>query len=190
MTMQNNSRTSSRKLDHLRLARDCDVTFGDAGFSDVHLLHNALPECSFDEIETSANLLGRTFSMPLFIEAITGGHPDTKELNRCLAMAAQKYNLPLGVGSQRAALENPDLADSFTIVRDTAPDAFLCANLGAVQLVQHGMEWLEKAVEMINADAVCIHLNFLQEAIRLYEIPVYTGAGLSAVTGIPHHTRK
>ncbi|HJJ28293.1 MAG TPA: type 2 isopentenyl-diphosphate Delta-isomerase [Methanocorpusculum sp.] len=158
--------TSSRKLDHLRLARDADVTFGDAGFDDIILKHNALPECSLDEIDTSAGLFDRRFSLPLFIEAITGGHPDTREVNRVLAAAAEKYTIPMGVGSQRAALENPALADSFTIVRDTAPHAFLCANLGAVQLVQHGMEWVDQAVEMIEADAVCIHLNFLQEALQ------------------------
>lgn len=158
--------TSSRKLEHLRLARDMDVSFGDAGFSDVHLLHNAMPECRFADIDTSACLFGRTFSLPLFIEAITGGHPQTQELNRMLSSAAERFNIPMGVGSQRAALENPQLAESFSIVRDTAPTAFLCANLGAVQLVRHGMEWVEKAVEMIDADAICIHLNFLQEALQ------------------------
>ncbi|HJJ48093.1 MAG TPA: type 2 isopentenyl-diphosphate Delta-isomerase [Methanocorpusculum sp.] len=158
--------TSSRKLDHLRLAKETDVTFGDAGFSDIHLKHNALPECSLDEIDTSAVLFKRTFALPLFIEAATGGHPKTKELNRVLASAAEKYNIPMGVGSQRAALENPGLADTFSVVRDTAPRAFLCANIGAVQLVQHGMDWVERAVEMIEADAVCIHLNFLQEVLQ------------------------
>jgi isopentenyl-diphosphate delta-isomerase len=72
----------------------------------------------------------------------------------------------MGVGSQRAALENPSLADTFSVVRDEAPHAFLAANLGAVQLRDHGIEWAERAVEMIQADAIVIHLNFLQEAIQ------------------------
>ena len=97
---------------------------------------------------------------------MTGGHPGTKDVNARLARAAERYGIGMGVGSQRAALENPDLADTFSIVRDEAPHAFLVANLGVVQLRDHGIEWAERAVEMIGADAIAIHLNFLQEAIQ------------------------
>ncbi len=164
--MTTDKRTSSRKLDHLRLCSETDVTAGSAGFEDVILVHNALPECDLDTIDLSVDFLGRKLSSPLFISAMTGGHPDTKEVNRVLGSAAEKYGLGMGVGSQRAALEDPDLADRFSIVRDAAPHAFLCGNIGAVQLVSHGMEWVDAAVEMIDADALCIHLNFLQEAIQ------------------------
>ncbi|HJK22303.1 MAG TPA: type 2 isopentenyl-diphosphate Delta-isomerase, partial [Methanocorpusculum sp.] len=158
--------TSSRKMDHLRICSQTDIETGSTLFDDVHLVHCALPECDMDAIDLSVEFLGKRLSSPLFIAAMTGGHPDTAEVNRVLASAAERYGLGIGVGSQRAALEKPELADSFAIVRETAPHAFVCGNLGAVQLVEHGTEWAERAVEMIDADALCIHLNFLQEAIQ------------------------
>jgi len=97
---------------------------------------------------------------------MTGGHPGTKEVNARLARAAERFGIGMGVGSQRAALENAALADTFAVVRDEAPHAFLVGNIGAVQLRDHGIEWAEKAVEMIEADALAVHLNFLQEAIQ------------------------
>jgi isopentenyl-diphosphate delta-isomerase len=158
--------TSSRKLDHLRICAEEQVESGDPGFADVRFVHNALPECDMGRIELKSRFLHHTFSSPLFISAMTGGHPGTKEVNARLARAAEQYGLGMGVGSQRAALENPALADTFSVVRDEAPHAFLVGNLGAVQLRDHGIEWAEKAVEMIGANALAVHLNFLQEAIQ------------------------
>ena len=158
--------TSSRKLDHLRICAEEEVECGDTGFGDIRFVHNALPECDMGRIDLSARFLGHTFSTPLFISAMTGGHAGTKDVNARLARAAERYGIGMGVGSQRAALENPALAETFTVVRDEAPHAFLVANLGAVQLRDHGTAWAERAVEMIGADAVAIHLNFLQEAIQ------------------------
>ena len=109
--------------------------------------------------------MGYTLKSPLFIAAMTGGHPGTKEVNRLLAAAAE-HGIGMGVGSQRAALENPALEESSSVVREHAPSAFLVANLGVVQLRDHGIEWAERAIEMIDADAIAIHLNFLQEAIQ------------------------
>lgn len=196
--------TSSRKLDHLRICAEEDVECGDAGFSDIRFVHNALPECDMGRIDLSARFLGHTLASPLFISAMTGGHPGTVETNARLARAAEKFGLGMGVGSQRAALEKPELADTFAVVRNEAPHAFLVANLGAVQLRDHGIAWAEKAVEMIEADALAIHLNFLQEAIqpegdhnaigcfaaieelcRDFKTPVIvkeTGCGISAAT--------
>ena len=136
------------------------------GLGDVRLVHNALPECNLRTIDLSTRFLGHTLSSPLFISAMTGGHPGTREANARLARIAERFGLGMGVGSQRAALENPELADTFSVVRDEAPHAFLVANLGAVQLRDHGTAWAEQAVEMIGADAIAIHLNFLQEAIQ------------------------
>jgi len=158
--------TSSRKLDHLRICAGSDVGRGDAGFSDIRLVHNALPECDMAAIDRRTRFLSHTFSSPLFISAMTGGHPETGIVNARLARAAERYGIGMGVGSQRAALEDPSLANTFSIARDEAPDAFLVANLGAVQLREHGIAWAERAVEMIDADAIAIHLNFLQEAIQ------------------------
>ncbi len=158
--------TSSRKLDHLRICAEEAVESGDAGFSGIRFVHNALPECDMGSIDLSTRFLNHSFSSPLFISAMTGGHPGTKDVNARLARAAEHFGAGMGVGSQRAALENPKLEDTFSIVRDEAPHAFLVANLGAVQLRDHGIEWAERAVSMIEADALAIHLNFLQEAIQ------------------------
>jgi isopentenyl-diphosphate delta-isomerase len=158
--------TSSRKLDHLRICTEEEIESGDTGFCDIRFVHNALPECDMGAVDLTARFLNRSFSSPLFISAMTGGHPETKEVNSRLARAAEHFGIGMGVGSQRAALEDPSLADTFSVVRDEAPHAFLVANLGAVQLRDHGIEWAERAVEMIGADAIAIHLNFLQEAIQ------------------------
>jgi isopentenyl-diphosphate delta-isomerase len=158
--------TSSRKLDHLVICAEEDIERGEAGFSDIRFVHNALPECDMAAIDRRTRFLSHTFTSPLFISAMTGGHPETKAVNARLARAAEQYGIGMGVGSQRAALENPALSDTFSVVRDEAPHAFLVANLGAVQLRDHGIGWAEQAVEMIDADAIAIHLNFLQEAIQ------------------------
>ena len=158
--------TSSRKLDHLRICAEEAVESGDAGFGGIRFVHNALPECDMGAIDLSTRFLNHSFSSPLFISAMTGGHPGTKDANARLARAAEQFGAGMGVGSQRAALEKTQLDDTFSVVRDEAPHAFLVANLGAVQLRDHGIEWAERAVSMIGADALAIHLNFLQEAIQ------------------------
>jgi isopentenyl-diphosphate delta-isomerase len=202
--MSASSRTSSRKQEHLRVCAEHPVEAGFSGFSDVRLVHAALPECSLAEVDTEVRFLGHRFRSPLFIAAMTGGHRDALPINRNLAAAAERFGIGMGVGSQRAALEDPDLEDSFAVVREAAPGAFLCANLGVVQLRDHGIEWAERAAEMIDAQAICIHANFLQEAImpegdhdargcleaigalcREFPLPVIvkeTGAGISAET--------
>ncbi|MFA6364064.1 type 2 isopentenyl-diphosphate Delta-isomerase [Methanoregula sp.] len=180
--------TSSRKLDHLRICAEKAVESGDTGFGDVRLVHNALPECDMRSIDLSTRFLGHTLSSPLFISAMTGGHPGTKETNARLARIAERFGLGMGVGSQRAALENPKLADTFSVVRDEAPHAFLVANLGAVQLRDHGTEWAREAVEMIGADAIAIHLNFLQEAIQPEGDHNATGC-LAAITELCAETK-
>jgi isopentenyl-diphosphate delta-isomerase, type 2 len=158
--------TSSRKLDHLRICLEEEVEHGFSGFSDVHLVHCALPDHNLSSVDTGIRFLGHRLQSPLFIAAMTGGHPGTREVNRLLAKAAGHFGIGFGVGSQRAALENPELEDTYSVVRDEAPDAFIVANLGIVQLRDHGIEWAERAVSMIEADALAVHLNFLQEAIQ------------------------
>jgi isopentenyl-diphosphate delta-isomerase len=97
---------------------------------------------------------------------MTGGHAEAGPINARLAAAAERFGLGIGVGSQRAALEEPGLAASYRVVRDAAPTAFVVANLGAVQLREHGRDWADRAVEQLGADALAVHLNFLQEAIQ------------------------
>jgi len=166
ITIKDRMITSSRKKEHLDICCNEDITAGRSGFRDVHLVHNALPECDMDAVDLGVRFLSHQLKAPIFIAAMTGGHPDTAEVNATLARAAETFGLPMGVGSQRAALENPEMEGSFTVVREYAPHAFLCGNLGIIQLRDKGAEWADKAVEMIDAQALCIHLNPLQEAIQ------------------------
>ncbi len=165
--------TSDRKIEHLLLCVEKDVEahktpsgLRASGFDDIYLVHNCLPEIDMKSLDLNSDFLGRKLRAPLLISSMTGGHPDTKAANAALAMAAEELGIGIGVGSQRAAMENPALEDSFRIVRDKAPDAFIYGNVGAAQLNEFGIEGIERAVEMIGADAMAIHLNFLQEAIQ------------------------
>ena len=158
--------TSSRKLDHLRICLEEQIESGSTGFDDIRLVHEALPDAYMDDLSLSTHFLDHPLGSPLFISAMTGGHPETKEVNAVLAEIAGEMDLGMGVGSQRAAVEYPTLEDTFSIVREKAPKAFIVGNLGIVQLRDHGIEWAEKAVEMIDANALAIHLNFLQESIQ------------------------
>jgi isopentenyl-diphosphate delta-isomerase len=162
-----------RKIEHVKLALEQDVSAPQqASWSDIRLVHQALPEVDLDDIDISTSFLGHHLRYPLFISSLTGGHPDITHINRNLARAAEEYGLALGVGSQRAAIVNPDVAGSFAVTREMAPSAFLLANIGAPQLIpqeRHApftLEQVERAVEMIGANALAVHLNSLQEAAQ------------------------
>ena len=157
-----------RKSEHLRISLEEDVRFRSltTGLERYRFIHRALPEISRDEIELATTLLGKELRAPLLISSMTGGTEEAAEINRNLARAAQAYGLGMGVGSQRAALEEPSLAYTYR-VRDVAPDILLLANLGAVQLnYGYGIVECRRAVEMIGADALILHLNPLQEALQ------------------------
>ena len=158
--------TSSRKLDHIRICLDHEVDAKSRPFEDIVLMHKAMPEIDEADIDTSCRFLGRKLNAPLMISAMTGGHPATKEINIRLGMAAFQMGIAIGVGSQRAALEDRSLEDTFSAVRDVAPDIPIIGNIGAVQLKRSGPQIIERLAEMIDADAIAIHLNFLQESIQ------------------------
>jgi len=160
--------TADRKDDHIRIIEEEDVETAGTGFGDIDLVHEALPEIHRDEIDTTTTLFGHELAGPVVIESMTGGHPNTTKLNRNLAAAAQQTGIAMGVGSQRAGLELDDeaLIESYSVVRDAAPDAFLYGNVGAAQLLEYDVADVEEAVSMIDADAMAIHLNFLQEAVQ------------------------
>lgn len=190
---------TDRKLEHLLICENYDIEFRDktTGFEDVELIHKALPEINKNTIDLSTEKFGKKLDSPFFITAITGGHPYSKSINKKLAIAAEDKNIALGVGSQRAAIEHPELSDTYTVVRDNAPNCLLIGNIGAPQL-----DLAQDAVEMLDADILAIHLNPLQEAIQpegdldarnyidsirdivdLIDIPVMakeTGCGISA----------
>src|SRR5688500_11728457 len=118
------------------------------------------------EIDTRVTVFGKTLHSPLYISSMTGGTDGALNINRNLATAAQECGLAMGVGSQRAAIENSELEETFRL-RDVAPDILLFANLGAVQLnYRYGVNECRRAVEMIGADALILHFNVLQEAVQ------------------------
>jgi isopentenyl-diphosphate delta-isomerase len=158
--------TSSRKLDHIRVCLEKAVESEVRPFQDLELVHRALPEMDMAEVDTSCRFLGRRLSAPLLISAMTGGHPETRMINASLAQAAQEMRVAMGVGSQRAALEDPQLEESFSVVREAAPDVPIIGNIGAAQLRRYGPEVLDRLKDMVDADAVAVHLNFLQECIQ------------------------
>jgi isopentenyl-diphosphate delta-isomerase len=161
--------TRKRKADHIRICLNekAQSRKATAGFGDVSFVHKALPEINKKDIDISTYVFGHKFSAPLIVGAMTGGTEEAKKINATIAETVEKLQLGMGVGSQRAALQNPKLAETFIVARKKAPTAFLIANIGGVQLVHgYGVKEVKKAVEMIDADAVAIHLNALQEAIQ------------------------
>lgn len=161
-----------RKADHMRLATaDAALAPSGPGFGDVAFVHAALPEVDFDRLDPSVTFLGRRLALPLVIASMTGGHPDGGRVNGTLARAAERHGLAMGVGSQRAALREPALAETYGIARREAPGAFLMANVGAAQLVAQGdavpltIDEVRRLAEMIEANAIIVHLNALQELI-------------------------
>jgi isopentenyl-diphosphate delta-isomerase len=157
-----------RKSDHIRINLEEDVNSQHilAGFDQYRFVHCALPEFDLEDVDTSTRLLGKPMAAPFFISSMTGGTPKASEINQRLAAAAQEAGIGMGVGSQRAAIEDPSLADTYR-VRHVAPDILLMANLGAVQLnYGYDVDACRRAIEMIEADALILHLNSLQEALQ------------------------
>ncbi len=160
--------TQQRKREHLELCLDTQAVTDPrgTGWDRYCFLHNALPEVDIAEIDLSTSFLDKPLKAPLLISSMTGGFELARKVNRNLAVAAQKLGLAMGVGSQRVALEEKSVADSFK-VRDLAPDILLLGNLGAVQLnYGYGVEQCRQAVRMIQADGLILHLNVLQEAVQ------------------------
>jgi len=171
--------TERRKRSHIETTMQQDVQFKTkkTGFDDVELVHNAIPGINRDDVDLSVKLFGHDLAAPLVIESMTGGTPTAAKLNEILAQAAEELRIAIGVGSQRAGIEKPELAYTYKIVRDKAPNALVFANLGAPQLVKgYGVDEMKKAVEMVSADALYIHLNSVQECVQVEGEPVFKGA--------------
>ncbi len=161
-------KTSSRKMDHLKIVSSKMVQAKEKTtlFEDVELVHQALPEVDEDEIDLSVKFFGKKLNYPLIISGMTGGHKAALKINKNLAIAAQETGIAMGVGSQRAMLENPDLTYTYQ-VKEFAPDLpFLVGNIGAPQLAHFGIDGIKTAYNSIEADAMAIHLNNLQEAVQ------------------------
>lgn len=158
---------SIRKADHIRINLEEDVRSGNrTGLERLFFQNEALPDFNLNRVDLSIELFGKKLAAPILISSMTGGTDRAIILNQRLAEAAQTKKIALGVGSQRAALEDSDQAESFE-VRKTAPNALIFANLGAIQLnYGYGIDHCIRAVEMVEADALFLHLNALQEALQ------------------------
>ena len=157
-----------RKADHIRINLEEDVAFKRLtnGLEQVFFMHCALPELDLAAVDTSVTVLGKPLRTPLLISSMTGGTARAQAINRELAAGAQAAGMAMGLGSMRAAVEDPALEATYQ-VRDVAPDILLFANLGAVQLnYGYGLDQCRRAVDMIAADALILHFNALQEAVQ------------------------
>ena len=158
-----------RKADHIEICLKENVQARKAttGFEDVSLVHKALPEIERKKIDLFTTVFGYKFSAPLFVGAMTGGTAKALKINAAIAEAVEELNIGMGVGSQRVAIDNPKVERSFSVIREKAPTAFIVANIGGPQLVgKYGVKKAKKAVEMVGANALAIHLNALQEAVQ------------------------
>ena len=158
---------SSRKADHIRINLEKDVRSSlTTGLEHYRFIHRAVPEINLEDINISLSLFGRRLQAPLLISSMTGGTKEAERINRTLALAAQEAQIALGVGSQRVAIEHSELEATFQIRRE-APDVLVFANLGAVQLnYGYGLQQCLRAIDMIEADALILHFNPLQEALQ------------------------
>jgi isopentenyl-diphosphate Delta-isomerase len=157
-----------RKADHIKINLEQDVRSAlTTGLENYRFGHEALPELDINRIDTTLSLFGKKLHSPLLISSMTGGTEEAGEINQRLAEAAQECGIAMGIGSQRAALEHPEQISTFSITRKVAPDILLFANLGAVQLnYGYGIDQCRRAVDMIEADALILHLNPVQEAVQ------------------------
>lgn len=163
------NQTRERKGDHIKICLEEDVQAKHitTGFEDIFFVHRCLPEIDREKIDLSTKLFNHKFSAPLIVGAMTGGTPEATKINSTIAEAVQELGIGMGVGSQRAAIEDAKQECSFVETRRKAPTAFLIANIGAPQLVQGWrIDQAQIAVNMIDADALAIHLNPLQEAVQ------------------------
>jgi len=156
-----------RKADHIKINLEQDVRSAlTTGLENYHFTHEALPELDLNRIDTTLKLFDKPLAAPILISSMTGGTAEAETLNLRLAEAAQEMKIAMGVGSQRVAIQQPEQARTFQ-VRRAAPDILLFANLGAVQFnYGYGIDQCRQAVDMIQADALILHLNPLQEAVQ------------------------
>lgn len=164
--------TEQRKIDHLRVVKEQNVNYRekstgleDVQFKDIELEYKTLPELNKSDISLQTTFLGKPFSAPLFVSGMTGGAKEAQKINEDIARAVEKLRLGMGVGSQRAMIENPALTETY-FVRKQMPTAFLAGNIGVAQLLQYPLEKIETALNAIRADALAIHLNSAQEAVQ------------------------
>lgn len=157
---------SRRKSEHLRIVSEMDVEHKKSTLLDcVHLLHNALPELDFDNLDLSSTFFRKEISFPVMITSMTGGAEFADRMNHGLADVANHLNIPFSVGSQRVMLRHPEVSSHFA-VRSHIPDGVLLGNIGGIQLTEYSVDQIAGLIEAIDADGMCVHLNAAQEMIQ------------------------
>ena len=160
-----------RKGDHVEIVANEDLSQDYVYWDDIKLVHNPLPEVDLEEIDTSVTIFGRSLKAPLIISAMTGGYGKAEEINRSLASVAEDFGIGMGVGSQRAALENPEVARTYSVIKEFEIPLRI-GNLGVPQLIKQGLtaplgiEEGKAAMEMVDAHMLAVHLNYLQEIVQ------------------------
>ncbi len=173
--------TENRKTEHLRIALKENVQFRekttgleDIAFKDIELDYKTMPEIDRREIDAETIFFGKRFSAPIMVAAITGGVPEAEKINKDIAKACEALGIGMGLGSQRAMLENPNLAKTY-YVRDVAPHIFLAGNLGITQAKKYSSIEIDEALDDIEADALALHTNAAQEALQLEGTTDFSG---------------
>lgn len=157
--------TEQRKKDHLNICLENNVETQKTGFEDISLINDSLPELNLREIDTTTKFLGKKLNLPLIIAAMTGGTGEARQINRDLAEIAEKKGIGFSLGSQRAMIEKPELKETY-YVRDVAPKVLLFGNIGISQLKRFNTKQIENALEYVEADALCVHINPAQELFQ------------------------
>ena len=155
-----------RKLEHIKICLEKDVKSSHNYWDDVVIKHHTIPRVDYEDVELGVEFLGRKLNYPIIIDAMTGGHRIAKKINENIAKAAEELGIGIAVGSQRSAIENPNLEDTYSVVRDYEIPLRL-GNLGAPQFaLNYGEDEIKRAMDMIDAHAMEIHFNYLQESVQ------------------------
>ncbi len=175
------SATTSRKQSHVELVVSEQVSHRSvaSGFDDIRLIHNALPEIALTEVDTSINFLGKHLDVPILISSMTGGYTDAERINGALAILSAKYGAAMGLGSQRQAMESKLFHNSFKIARKENPTGLIFSNIGAVEVARLNSKGkigkIKMLIDLIEADALIVHLNPLQELLQPEGEPDFRG---------------
>ena len=151
----------NKKDDHVKLAQEFHGRNSESHFDKIRFVHKSLSHVDLDQVDTSTSLAGIDIEYPFFINAMTGGSSLTGEINRKLAIVARETGIPIASGSLSVAMKDPSLLDSFRVIREENPDGIVLANLGA----EHSIENAKKAIDILEAQALQIHLNTPQELV-------------------------
>lgn len=170
------SQFEQRKAEHIALALDAKhQTPGESGLEQIQLRHEAFPELNFDEISIKAEVLGRSLETPFFVSSMTAGHANAAKMNTLLALACEHQGWAMGVGSQRRELTDEEEAKNWVNFRKSAPHAMLFSNIGLSQVIQYPPSAILKLAEALEAQALIVHCNPLQEALQPEGTPQFKG---------------